>query len=173
MLRPLGLLLLCCSAAAASGELSNRLAPDFRLPDSKGGTLSLSDFKGRMLVVEFMSTTCPHCQKFAPVLNAVSARFKGRVAVVGIATHPDNAETVAQFVQTYKVGYPILLDTGHRAAMDYLKPSPPNFGFSIPHIFLVDQAGFIRDDFVQNASNTELFTPEGLGNLIRGYLGKR
>lgn len=164
---------LFASLLAASGELSNRPAPDFRLPDSKGRTVGLADFKGKLLLIEFMSTTCPHCQKFTAVLNGVSAKFKGRAAVIGVAAYPDTAETVAAFIQNYKAGYPILLDPAHKAALDYLKPPPPNYGFSIPHLFLVDQSGYIRDDFTQHPSNADLFTADGLGRLVAGYLGRR
>jgi peroxiredoxin len=173
LLRPPACLVLACSLLAASGELSNRPAPDFSLPDSKGHTVSLADFKGKPLLIEFLSSTCPHCQKLAPVLESMHSRFKKRVGVVGIATYPDNATTVAQFVQTYKVTYPILFDASHSAAMGYLKPPPPNYSFSIPHLFVVDQDGYIRDDFVQNPSNAEFFTAEGLSHLVGGYLGRR
>ncbi|HZS51727.1 MAG TPA: TlpA disulfide reductase family protein [Bryobacterales bacterium] len=158
-----------CSLLCAAGELSNRPAPDFHLSDSQGRMVSLSSFKGKVLLVEFLSTTCPHCQKFAPVLDSVYTRLKGRVAVVGISTFPDTAETVAEFVKTYKISYPVLVDPTNKAAIDYLKPDP-NHGFSIPHVFVVDQSGYIRDDFVQNPSNAELFTPEGLTRLLRAYL---
>ena len=157
---------------ARAGELSNRPAPAFRLPDVGGRTVSLADYKGKLLVLEFMSTTCPHCQKFAPVMEGVYARFKGKVGVLSIATYPDNARTVAEFAKTYKVSFPILLDPQHSAAMDYLKPAPPTYGFSIPHLFLIDSTGFIRDDFTQNPSNGQFFTPEGLTRLVEGYLGR-
>jgi peroxiredoxin len=172
-MRLTALAVLLSSLLAASGELSNRPAPGFRLPDSRNRMVALADFKGKLVLVEFLSTSCPHCQKFAPVLESVYTRFKGKVAVIGIATYPDTAETVAQFVQTYKVSYPIVTDPGNAAAMAYLKPPPPNFSFSIPHLFIVDQEGYIRDDFIQNPSNPELFTPEGLGHLIGAYLNRK
>jgi len=59
LLHPLAGALAFASLLAASGELSNRPAPDFRLPDSKGRVVALSDFKGKPLIVEFLSTTCP------------------------------------------------------------------------------------------------------------------
>lgn len=169
----LALLLSFCSWLYAAGELSNRPAPEFRLQDAKGRPVSLADYKGKVILIEFMSTTCPHCQKFASALEAVHAKFKGRVGVLGIATHPDNASTAAEFAQTYKVTYPILLDLTHSTAMSYLKPPPPNYSFSIPHLFVVDQSGYIRDDFTQNSANSEFFTPEGLSRLVGAYLGRR
>ena len=156
----------------AAGELSNRPAPPFRLQDPGGRTVSLADYKGRVAVLEFMSTTCPHCQQFAPVLESLHTRYKGRVGVVSIAAYPDNARTVAEFVKTYKVSFPVLLDPQHSAARDYLKPSPPNYGFSIPHLFVIDTTGFIRDDFTQNPSNSQFFTSPGLTRLVQGYLGR-
>lgn len=164
--------LLLAPLLAPAGELSNRPAPAFRLPDATGRSVSLADYKGKLLVLEFMNTTCPHCQKFAPVLESVHTRFKGKVGVVSIATHPDNARTVAEFAKTYKASFPILVDPQNTAAMDYLKPGPPNYGFSIPHLFLIDSSGFIRDDFIQNPSNSQFFTPEGFGRLVQGYLSR-
>ncbi len=173
LLHPLVGALAFATLLTASGELSNRPAPDFRLPDSKGRIVALSDFKGKPLIVEFLSTTCPHCQKIAPILDAVHTKYKGRAGVVAVATYPDNASTVAQFIQSYKVNYPILVDPGNMVALGYLKPAPPTYSFSIPHLFVVDQSGYIRDDFTQNPSNSELFTVEGLSNLIGGYLSRR
>jgi len=165
------------SAAAlllpGAGELSNRPAPPFRLPDTKGRTVSLADFKGKFLVIEFMSTTCSHCQHFAPVLESLHDRFQGRVGVVSIAPHPDNAITVTKFAQSYQVTYPILLDPEHKATLAYLRPAPPKYNFSIPHVFLVDQTGFVRDDFTQNPSNQALFTPAGFARLIESYIDRR
>jgi len=157
----------------AAGELSNRPAPPFTLPDSQGRRVSLSDFKGKFLIIEFLSTTCPHCQKLAPVLESLRERFKGRLALLAIAAHPDSAATVAQFINSYKVAYPILLDSDNRVVTAYLKPGPPRYSFSIPHLFLVDRTGHLRDDFSQNPSNAELFTIDGLGKLLEGYLGRR
>lgn len=164
--------LLLAPLLSAAGELSNRPAPAFRLLDATGRSVSLADYKGKILVVEFMNTTCPHCQKFAPVLEGVQARFKGKVGVVSIATHPDNARTVAEFAKTHKVSFPILLDPQNTATMEYLKPGPPNYGFSVPHLFLIDASGFIRDDFIENPSNSQFFTPEGFARLVQGYLGR-
>ncbi len=154
----------------SAGELSNRPAPPFRLPDAAGRFVSLADYKGRLVVLEFMSTTCPHCQKFAAVLESVHNRFKGKVGVVSIAAYPDNARTVAEFTKTYQVTFPILVDPQNTAAMAYLKPQPPTYGFSIPHLFLIDSSGFIRDDFTQNPSNAQFFTAEGFAKLVQGYL---
>ncbi len=160
-------------ALLTAGELSNRPAPPFRLVDSKGRTFSLADSQGKFLIIEFMQTTCPHCQKFAPVLESLTWRFKGRVAVISIAAHPDTPAAVTDFVETYKVTYPILLDPSHEAARAYLKPQPPNYGFSIPHVFLVDQSGYIRDDFTQTRSNLEVFTAAGFNRMIAAYVGGR
>ena len=173
LFRLAGWLVVSSVLAAGPGELSNRPAPPFRLSDPGGRTVSLADFHGKFLVIEFIATTCPHCQKFAPVLEGIRAQFKECVGVVGIATYADNASTVANFVQTYKIGYPILLDTTNSAAMAYLKPPPPNYNFSIPYVFLIDQAGYIRDDFTQTPYNLDLFTPAGFTRLVEGYLGRR
>ncbi len=171
-MKRLVLSLLLAPLLAPAGALSNRPAPAFRLLDATGRAVSLADYKGKFLVVEFMNTTCPHCQKFVPVLESVQTRFKGKAGVVAIATYPDNIRTVTEFVKTYGASFPILVDPKNSAAMDYLKPGPPHNGFSIPHLFLIDSSGFIRDDFSQNPSNSQFFTPEGFARLVQGYLGR-
>ncbi len=166
----LGLAACLPAALFAAGELSNRPAPSFRLADTKGRVVSLPDYKGKFLVIEFMSTTCPHCQNFAGALESLLWRFKGRIGVLSIATYPDTAATVAKFIETYKVSYPILLDPTHATALAYLKPRPPNYSYSIPHVFLIDAAGHIRDDFTQTPSNQETFSEAGLSRLVGGYV---
>src|SRR5689334_16603728 len=125
------LLLGVSSFLCFAGDLSNRPAPDFHLNDAAGHSISLSEYKGKVVLVEFFLTTCPHCQKLAPILQGVYNRFKGRVAVIGIAAFPATAQAAAEFAQTYKLTFPVVADPANTAVTAFLKSD----SFSVPHIF--------------------------------------
>ncbi len=51
--------------AATAGELSNRRAPSFNLPDGRLQRYDTQDLRGKVVLLEFMSTTCPYCAKLS------------------------------------------------------------------------------------------------------------
>jgi len=85
-----------------------RKSPDFSVTDPSGKTISLSSFKGKVLVVPFMFTTCPHCQNEAKMLTKLQRELGPGVAVLGAAFNDGlNAQIVNQFVREYGVGFPV------------------------------------------------------------------
>jgi peroxiredoxin len=156
-MRTILLYLLCAAVLCGAGELSNRRAPGFSLPDSRGARHDLQNYKGKVVIVEFMQTICPHCIEFAAVLESVRAKYGDRVAVLSVVNPPDNAQTVANYVKEHKITAPVLLDRG-QVAFSYLKtPS-----FDIPHLFLIDAAGTIRNDFGFGPANKQIFEGKAL-----------
>ena len=130
----------------AAGELSNRRAPGFSLPDAKVKQHDLADYRGKVVLLEIMLTNCPHCAKFATILEEVARKYAGRVQVLSIVNPPDNDVTVGRFAAQHKVSYPILFDCG-QVAGSYMMATPRKPSFDIPHLFLIDATGQIRNDF--------------------------
>src|SRR5580692_11726376 len=94
---------------AASGELSNRRAPGFALPDpSYKHYYDLQDFAGKVVLIDIMSTRCPHCLLLSTTLEQVKARYGGKVAILEVVLPPDNLDTVTKFVATNNVTVPVL-----------------------------------------------------------------
>ena len=146
----------------AAGELSNRRAPGFSLPDMVSMQQhDPQDYRGRILLVEVMQTTCPHCLKFSGILEEVVTKYAGRVAVLSITNPPDNMATVRQFAAQHKITVPILYDCGQVAA-SYLKVGPSNPTVNIPHLFVIDAQGMIRADFSYGPLTKEIFEGQGL-----------
>jgi len=160
-MRRLLYLSVCLAGVLAAGELSNRRAPGFSLPDSRLQQWDLQDFRGKVVVLDIMKTDCPDCQKLAVTLERVRARYGDKVQILSIVNPPDNQTTVAQFIATYKVQTPILFDCGQVAA-SYLKATPQRPSITVPHVFLIDQNGIIRNDFASTPQNKAIFHGDGL-----------
>ncbi|MGA2715315.1 MAG: TlpA disulfide reductase family protein [Bryobacteraceae bacterium] len=130
----------------AAGEYSNRRAPGFSLSDSHFQQHDTQDYRGKVLIIEFMQTTCPVCQRLADTLLQVKAKYGDRIGVMSILTLPDNFQTVEKFATDRKIPWPMVFDSG-QVMISYLKVTPVNPKVEFPHVFLIDGKGTIRNDF--------------------------
>ena len=145
----------------AAGELSNRRAPGFSLPDSNIKQHDLSDYRGKAVLLEIMLTSCPHCAKFARILEEIAQKHAGRVQVLSIVNPPDTTTTVNKFSRDNGISYPILFDCG-QAAGSYMLATPQKPSFDTPHVFLIDEAGIIKNDFGYSVLTLGIFEGRGL-----------
>jgi cytochrome c biogenesis protein CcmG, thiol:disulfide interchange protein DsbE len=102
------------SLSAATQE---RPAPDFTLPDLNGARVSLAQFRGQPVVINFWATWCPPCREEIPRLVEAYQREKDGVAFVAISDEP--ADVVAPFVKENAIPYTNLLDGGDRVSSAY------------------------------------------------------
>jgi thiol-disulfide isomerase/thioredoxin len=159
----ISLLLGCGLLFAGSGELSNRRAPGFALPDpSYQHYYDLQDYAGKVVLIDIMSTGCPHCLLLATTLEQVKAKYAGKVAILEVVLPPDNQATVAKYVQVNKITVPVICDMGQMTA-SYFQATPSTMSrISVPHLFLIDQHGTIRNDFAYDESTRNVFEGAGL-----------
>ena len=122
------------------------------------------------VLLEIMLTTCPHCVTFAKVLEEVQQKYAGRVQVLSITNPPDTTTTVGRFVQEHNITYPILFDCG-QVSGSYVMATPQRPSLNIPHVFLIDQNGIIRNDFSYGIMSTAIFEGRGLFTEIDKLLG--
>jgi peroxiredoxin len=153
------LLLLSAVCALGSGELSGRRAPGFSLPDSTTKQFDPQDYRGKLLLIEFMQTDCLHCQKFSAVLEQAKTKYGAKLGILSIVNPPSDAKAVAGFVAQFKVTTPILFDCG-QVAYSYIKPTTPTV--NIPHLFLIDGDGMIRNDFAFSDATLSIFEGKAL-----------
>src|SRR5687768_15917246 len=86
-------------------------APEFRLKTFDGRAVSLADYRGKVVLLDFWATYCPPCVQALPELQALHAKNASRgFAVVGV-TVDDRASLVRKATTRAKVGYPILQAT--------------------------------------------------------------
>jgi peroxiredoxin len=112
--RSLGALLTAVSVVAGcspGGGREARMAPDFTLDRLRGGTVSLADLRGQIVILDFWATWCPPCEFQVEELNAFydAHREDGDVEVLGISVDGEGPAAVASWVGEQGVRYPILL----------------------------------------------------------------
>ncbi len=121
-------------------------APNFRLTALDGQTVSLEQFKGKVVVLGLFHI-CQPCLLQSTNLQKVYEATQGKpVAVVGVNSSGDSQSDVSEFVQTFpvKVTYPYLLDPEQTTDKLY------GGGKFIPNVYVIDQQGLIRWQRVGN-----------------------
>ena len=142
----IAVLLTAVSIYAAAGANSNRPAPGFSLMDSHFNQHDPQDYRGKIIVIDFMKTECPVCNSLADSLSELQTRYGDRVVFLSIVTLPDTFETADKFAADHQLKSPILFDSG-QVMMSYLQLKPTgNMNVHFPHIFVIDQTGMIRYD---------------------------
>jgi len=123
-------------------ETADNPAPSFTLQDLNGKTVSLSDFQGKVVVLDFWATWCPPCVMEIPHFIELYEQYKDQgFAIVGISLDRGGISVVKSFAQKYRVNYPILMTDGQ---VDKAYGGIP----SIPTTFVIDSAGNIRQKYV-------------------------
>ena len=158
------------SMAVLAAVGAQRRAPGFALPDSRMQVWDLADFRGKIVLLELMQTTCPHCAAFADVLHQIEEKYGSKIQILAVVKAPeDNANTVSQFMKTHKVTYPMMFDTG-QMMFSYVRSGQITF----PHIYLIDGNGDIRSDYTYGLTTRDVFEGKALfGELDRMLAEKK
>lgn len=126
------------ATAAVSSEIipeqKRRLAPDFELVDLAGDLHKLSDYKGRVVFLNFWATWCGPCKKEAPSLQRLYQSIRGEeFELLAISTDKEK-NPIGPFVDRYNLTFPILWDWEQKAAKHYRVAG-------IPVSLLIDRQG--------------------------------
>jgi thiol-disulfide isomerase/thioredoxin len=129
------------STSAPIGNTVGKAAPSFTLSDLSGTQVSLSDFLGQVVILDFWRSTCPACQALMPTLEDVRQRNQNRgLVVVGINLDA-NAVIAARYLQ--QSGYSDFVTLW--GANSAVKEVENLYGVTgLPRVFLVDRQGVIR-----------------------------
>ncbi len=113
-------------------------APDFTLETTDGGSLSLSDFQGKIVILNFWATWCVPCQSEMPHFQAVHNEHSGKgVALLSIDIQ-ESPSQVKEFADSNGLTFPLLLDRQAEVAQKYCLPS------ALPITLFIDAEGIIR-----------------------------
>lgn len=109
---------------------------DFQLKDLEGNTVKLSDYRGRVVVINFWQTTCGWCRKELPVLNQLYKTYKDGDLVVLAVNVGESREEVSEVVQKEGFLFPVVLDGNMEVAKRYLISG-------LPTSFIITRSGVI------------------------------
>jgi peroxiredoxin len=129
----------------------------------------LADYRGKIVILEFMLTSCPHCSATADTLRAVEQQYGSRIQIVSVVSMQTEKDyTVASYIQGHKVDYPILFDSGQMMYSYVLTPK-----VEYPHIYVIDGHGAIRFDYPYDVTTRDVFEGKGLFTAIDRLLAEQ
>lgn len=127
------------SNGLSDASMGARRAPDFRLNrlDDPSRVVSLADFRGRPLVLNFWASWCVPCRKEMPGFESVASELKGRVEFLGV-NEQDTRPGALDLVAKTGVRYPSVVDAGGTLMTAYGLRGLPNTAFISPDRELLD-----------------------------------
>ena len=123
---------------ATGGIIIGSKAPDFSMISLSGQQISLKDLRGQGVLVNFWATWCYPCREEMDDLKAAYEKYKDQGIVILGIDMKEGEEMVRKFTDSYKITYPILIDTDGKVSDAYNV-------FGIPSSFFIDREGIIRD----------------------------
>ncbi len=143
----------CLAAALASGADIPRPSPDFAINQIEGQPLQPSQFKGKVCVLAFILTTCPHCQKTIGYLSAIQKEYGPRgVQVIASAIEDMAKMNVPDFIKRFQPPFPVGFNTQTEA--DVYLQHPVIYVLYVPQLVFIDRQGIIR---AQHAGEDKAF----------------
>jgi peroxiredoxin len=98
------------AAGKLTGDAPGQPAPAFELQDLNGKTVRLSDFHGKVVLLNFWATWCPPCKEEMPWFVDLQQRYGPQgLQVIGVAMDDADTKTIASFARKLGVNYPVLL----------------------------------------------------------------
>jgi peroxiredoxin len=162
----------CYNSAAKSKLTENKLlvtarsnfgdntAPDFTLYTLDGEEVRLSDYLGKVVIIDFWATWCAPCRKGIPDLVSIQNEFKDDLVVIGISLDPPaTQDELAPFIKQYGINYPVVLGN--------IKVSDAYGNIqAIPTSFIIDQEGNIINKHIGLVPKSKLL--EEINSLLSG-----
>jgi peroxiredoxin len=145
-----------------------RPAKDFTCTDAEGKSISISKYKGKVVVIQFLITNCTHCQALSQVLTKLQADYGSQgFQAFGVAFNDATPDMVRSYVKDHQLGIPV----GYAArdsVIDYLGVSVME-RLTVPQVMIIDREG--RVQVQSDAGGTPSLQNEAyLRELIGGLL---
>ena len=123
-------------------------APGFTLPQVPSGKLSLSQFKGQVVVLNFWATWCPPCVMETPSLEQFAREMKSDgVTVIGVSVDKDG-QALDKFIKLYHLSYPIVRDPSAGLAHRYGT-------YKLPETYIIGRDGHVAEKIISNTNWTD------------------
>ena len=141
----------CSSGSVTDAAVVGKKAPDFELPNADGESVSLSDFNGSPILINFWYTGCPPCRNEMPHLQQVYSEMHGDGLVILAINVGESPGTVTQFLDSNNLSpliNTVLFDSNGAALKKYRIQYYPT-------TFFVDRDGIIQEKVIGAFPNKE------------------
>lgn len=117
-------------------------APEFALPDLRGSVHRLSDFRGKVVLLNIWITSCPPCREEMPSMEVLSRRMAEKdFVVLGVSQDEEGRAAVQPFVDQFGITFPVLLDPRGEVGR--------KFGVTgYPETFIIDKDGTVLEHHI-------------------------
>ena len=132
-------------------------APEVSLKDLQGQDVSLSDFRGKVVLLNFWATWCKPCKEEMPAIQASYDKLGDKGFVVLAINELEDTERVADYIRKYNHTFPVLMDRKNQVANKYGV-------VGLPASFLIDPQGIVRERIVGS-----LLTEPRIEDLFQQY----
>jgi thiol-disulfide isomerase/thioredoxin len=146
-------------SAIEVGTKPGQLAPDFVLDTLDGGEARLSDFRGKIVLLNFWASWCGPCRIEFPDLIKVYERHKDSGFEIVAVNLGESRQVAGRFADQFKLPFPILLDSNAGVARQYST-------YSIPTSYFLDRNGVIVG--VRAGAMKESYVEEVVVNMLGG-----
>ena len=114
------------------------LSPQFELPSLAGGMIKLSDYRGKVVFINFWATWCGTCEVEMPSMEKLYRKYKDSgFEMLTISVDKDQS-LIEPFMKKFNLTFPVLLDPESKVAKKVYKTT------GVPETFIVDRRGLIR-----------------------------
>jgi cytochrome c biogenesis protein CcmG, thiol:disulfide interchange protein DsbE len=140
-------------------------APNFTIQDSDR-SVTLSQLRGKIVVLNFWATWCPPCVDEMPSLEQLQRKFQGKDVTVLAVSLDDDANDYHKFLKDHHIDLLTVRESGQRTDTGVVAPVSSKYGtFKVPETYIIDRNGMIRRKFIGEVNWGQLEIVEYLSRL--------
>jgi cytochrome c biogenesis protein CcmG, thiol:disulfide interchange protein DsbE len=139
-----------------------KAAPDFELPDLGDSSVKLSDYRGKVVFLNFWATWCKPCKEEMPSMEVLYRKFKDKGLVV-LAVSIDRVTTkqdIPPFVKSMDLSFPIMVDSWGQTDKRYKL-------MGVPETYIIDREGVLREKVIGPRDWTRLDNLQVVTQLLK------
>lgn len=126
--------------------VEGKKARDFTLPDLNGGKVTLSDLRGKVVLLNFWATWCPPCREEMPSMESLHKKYEGKdMVVLAVAIDRKGEKIVRPFIEEKGFTFPVLIDKKGDVSDSYGV-------FAVPTTYIIGKDGTVLEK-VQGAAD--------------------